>query len=65
MDKPKLVATVHHAVPKVSVVPGVGQPKPGPAVNSMGYPNDPRSKGVETRGNGAATKGRKAYGPLA
>ena len=24
-----------------------------------------RSTGVETRGNGAATKGRKAYGPLA
>ena len=25
----------------------------------------PKRAGIETRGNGAATKGRKAYGPLA
>ena len=25
----------------------------------------PKTTGIETRGNGAATKGRKAYGPMA
>jgi hypothetical protein len=42
--------------------PVPAQPIP---VKGMGYPNDPKTKGVETRGNGVATKGRKAYGPLA
>jgi len=34
---------------------------------SMGDPgaNKIKTTGIETRGNGAATKGRKAYGPLA
>jgi len=40
--------------------------KPGPRV-SMGDPNaeDVKTTGIETRGNGAATKGRIARGPMA
>jgi len=33
-------------------------------VSKGNYPAQ-KTTGVETRGNGAATKGRKAYGPLA
>jgi hypothetical protein len=33
-------------------------------VSKGNYPAE-KTVGVETRGNGAATKGRKAYGPLA
>lgn len=33
-------------------------------VSKGNYPAE-KTTGVETRGNGAATKGRKAYGPLA
>ena len=32
---------------------------------SNGYPDTPKTEGIETRGNGAATKGRKARGPMA
>ena len=37
------------------------------SVGSVSKGNYPAAKttGVETRGNGAATKGRKAYGPMA
>lgn len=36
------------------------------STGSNGYPEtDVKSEGVETRGNGAATKGRKARGPMA
>ena len=42
------------------------QPQPGPAVNSNGYPEkDVKTEGVVTRGNGAATKGKIARGPMA
>ena len=41
------------------------QIKPAPAVNTSGYPQkDIKTAGIETRGNGAATKGRKAHGPM-
>jgi hypothetical protein len=33
-------------------------------LNSKGYPA-PESAGIKTRGNGAATKGTKARGPMA
>ena len=33
-------------------------------VSKGNYPAE-KTVGVETRGNGAATKGRKAYGPMA
>ena len=33
-------------------------------VSKGNYPAE-KTTGVETRGNGAATKGRKAYGPMA
>jgi len=37
-----------------------------PVPNGVSYAvSKPKRDGVETRGNGAATKGRKAYGPLA
>ena len=46
--------------------PSYKQPQPGPAVNSNGYPEkDVKTEGVVTRGNGAATKGTKARGPMA
>ena len=32
---------------------------------SKGNYKPTKTTGVETRGNGAATKGRKAYGPMA
>ena len=46
--------------------PSYKQPQPGPAVNSNGYPEkDVKTEGVVTRGNGAATKGTNARGPMA
>ena len=36
---------------------------PVPAVG--GYPEKVKTSGVQTRGNGAATKGRTARGPMA
>jgi hypothetical protein len=43
------------------------QPKPNPApTGKNGYPEkDVKTSGVQTRGNGAATKGTKARGPMA
>jgi len=43
------------------------QPKPNTeGTGENGYPQtDVKTAGVETRGNGAATKGTKAYGPMA
>lgn len=41
------------------------QPNPFPA-GKNGYPaKDVKTSGVTTRGNGAATKGTKARGPMA
>ena len=34
-------------------------------INRNGYDPTPESEGIETRGNGAATKGRIARGPMA
>jgi len=39
----------------VSTTPPVGN----------GYPEKPKTAGIVTRGNGAATKGTKARGPMA
>jgi hypothetical protein len=42
------------------------QIKPAPAANTSGYPQkDIKTTGVKTRGNGAATKGVTARGPMA
>lgn len=42
------------------------QIKPAPAANTSGYPQKGiKTTGVKTRGNGAATKGVTARGPLA
>ena len=42
------------------------QPQLVPVPNFAGYPEkNVKTTGVETRGNGAATKGTKARGPLA
>jgi len=42
------------------------QIKPAPAANTSGYPQkDIKTTGVKTRGNGAATKGTIARGPMA
>jgi len=38
--------------------------KPLPPPTSNGYPDTPKTAGVQTRGNGAATKGKTARGPL-
>ena len=41
------------------------QPNPNPT-GKNGYPEkDVKTSGVQTRGNGAATKGKTARGPLA
>ena len=48
------------------MVDGYAQPQDVPAPNFAGYPEKAVKKdGVETRGNGAATKGTKARGPMA
>ena len=42
------------------------QIKKAPAANTSGYPQkDIKTTGVKTRGNGAATKGTVARGPMA
>lgn len=42
------------------------QIKPAPAANTSGYPQKGiKTTGVKTRGNGAATKGVTARGPMA
>jgi hypothetical protein len=42
------------------------QPETVAVPNTAGYPEkDVKSEGVVTRGNGAATKGTKARGPMA
>jgi hypothetical protein len=42
------------------------QPEMVPVPQTGGYPETGvKTTGVETRGNGAATKGRKARGPMA
>lgn len=42
------------------------QPKSVPVPNTGGYPvTGAKTSGVQTRGNGAATKGRTARGPMA
>ena len=41
--------------------------KPAPAVKTegAGYPDSAKTSGIKTRGNGAATKGTMARGPMA
>lgn len=42
------------------------QPKPVPVPKTAGYPETgAKTSGVKTRGNGAATKGVTARGPMA
>lgn len=42
------------------------QPKPNNQPTGNGYPEkDVKTSGVQTRGNGAATKGKTARGPMA
>ena len=51
---------------KPKMVDGFAQPQDVPVPNFAGYPEkDIKTTGVETRGNGAATKGTKARGPMA
>ena len=51
---------------KAKMVDGFAQPQDVPVPNFAGYPEkDVKTTGVETRGNGAATKGTKARGPMA
>ena len=51
---------------KPKVVCGYTQPQDVPVPHVAGYPEtDVKTSGVVTRGNGAATKGTKARGPLA
>lgn len=38
--------------------------KPCPPPTTNGYPETPKTSGIQTRGNGAATKGRTARGPM-
>jgi len=46
--------------------PSYKQPEMVPVPNTAGYPEtDVKIEGVVTRGNGAATKGTKARGPMA
>ena len=48
------------------VKPTYKQPENTSAPNTGGYPEKKvKSEGVVTRGNGAATKGTKARGPMA
>jgi len=51
---------------KPKMVDGYAQPQMVPVPNTAGYPEkNVKTSGVETRGNGAATKGTKARGPMA
>ena len=46
--------------------PSYKQPEMVATPNTSGYPSkDVKTEGVVTRGNGAATKGTKARGPMA
>jgi len=48
------------------MVDGFAQPQDVPVPNTAGYPEkNVKTTGVVTRGNGAATKGTKARGPMA
>jgi hypothetical protein len=50
---------------KPKMVDGYVQPQLVPVPNFAGYPEkNIKTTGVVTRGNGAATKGTKARGPL-
>ena len=50
---------------KAKMVDGYAQPQDVPVPNFAGYPEkNVKTTGVVTRGNGAATKGTKARGPL-
>ena len=50
---------------KPKMVNGYAQPQDVPVPHVAGYPEtNVKTSGVETRGNGAATKGTKARGPL-
>ena len=51
---------------KAKMVDGFAQPQDVPVPNFAGYPEkNVKTSGVVTRGNGAATKGTKARGPMA
>ena len=51
---------------KPKMVDGFEQPHDVPVPNFAGYPEkNVKTTGVVTRGNGAATKGTKARGPMA
>ena len=51
---------------KAKMVDGFAQPQDVPVPNFAGYPEkNVKTTGVVTRGNGAATKGGKARGPMA
>ena len=51
---------------KAKMVDGYAQPQDVPVPNFAGYPEkNVKTTGVVTRGNGAATKGTKARGPMA
>lgn len=42
------------------------QPQPSKLpLGNNGYPETPKTSGIKTRGNGAATKGGTARGPMA
>jgi len=56
------IPKVPYAHEKAALQVGVADPVPNGVSYGMG---EMKKGGVETRGNGAATKGRKAYGPLA
>lgn len=48
------------------MVGGYAQPQDVPVPNTAGYPEkDVKTSGIVTRGNGAATKGTMARGPMA
>ena len=51
--------------PKINVDNNITTKYPMPTADRSGEPEQfVATTGVETRGNGAATKGRKAHGPL-
>ena len=56
------IPKVPYATEKAAKDVGVADPVPNGVSFGMG---EMKKGGVETRGNGAATKGRKAYGPMA
>jgi len=56
------IPKVSYATEKAALKVGVADPVPNGVSYGMG---EMKEGGIETRGNGAATKGRKAYGPMA